>query len=346
MEIQKARQDILEQRDHLATLILERHLHLKPDTASRYDARLKERCLQDVRYHLTYLAEAFGASSPEIFTDYVLWARAVLVSRGVPVEELSYNLKVMHDVCVEQLSGSLQSESSRYIELSIKALRSKQSGAQLTPLSDLARPYLDALLKGDRQQARELIKGALERGCSVKSLYIEVFQSCQYEVGRLWQENKITVAHEHYCTAATQLIMAELYPYVVSSPRTGKHLIAAAVAGEVHEMGVRMVADFFEMDGWDTYFVGANTPIQSLVQLVIDRKPHMVALAISTALNLGAAASTIEQLRALPERPLIMLGGQLINTSPGLWRELGADWTALSAGEAVARGNELVVARR
>ena len=39
-------------------------------------------------------------------------------------------------------------------------------------------------------------------GISVKDIYLHVFQSSLYEIGRLWQENKITVAQEHYCQYA------------------------------------------------------------------------------------------------------------------------------------------------
>lgn len=37
-----------------------------------------------------------------------------------------------------------------------------------------------------------------------------------------------------------------------------------------HEIGMRMVADFFEMEGWDTYYLGANTPTRSILQTIVD----------------------------------------------------------------------------
>ena len=42
-------------------------------------------------------------------------------------------------------------------------------------------------------------------------------------------------------------------------------MVATCIGGELHEIGIRMVADFFEMEGWDTYYLGANTPADAVV---------------------------------------------------------------------------------
>jgi len=81
----------------------------------------------------------------------------------------------------------------------------------------IADAYLKALLETDRGAAREIITAALANGLSIRDLYLRVFQPVQYEVGRLWLLNKVSVVEEHFCTAATQTIMSELYPQIISS---------------------------------------------------------------------------------------------------------------------------------
>ena len=63
------------------------------------------------------------------------------------------------------------------------------------------------------------------------------------------------MAQEHYCTAATQLIMSQLYPYIFTTGKNGRVLVGTCVSGDLHEIGVRMVSDFFEMEGWDTFYL-------------------------------------------------------------------------------------------
>ena len=103
-------------------------------------------------------------------------------------------------------------------------------------------------------------KEAFQAGVKITDLYLQVFQRCQREIGRLWQLNHVTVAQEHYCTAATQLVMAQFYPYLFSRPKDGRRLVATSVAGELHEVGLRIVTDLFEANGWNTAYFGANVP--------------------------------------------------------------------------------------
>src|SRR4029077_15712567 len=115
-------------------------------------------------------------------------------------------------------------------------------------LSGLARQYLEALLRAERHEASRFVLDAVRAGVAVGDLYLQVFQRCQREVGRLWQLRQITVAQEHYCTAATQLALAQLYPYLFGLPKKGRKMVAASVGGELHEVGLRVVADLFEAD--------------------------------------------------------------------------------------------------
>ena len=112
-------------------------------------------------------------------------------------------------------------------------------------LAITADQYLEKLLQKDRYGAEALIKEILAGGVSIKDVYLKVFQPVQWEIGRLWQINKITVAMEHYCTAATQFIMSRLYEYIFSTEKNGLSFVATSVSNELHELGIRMVSDFF-----------------------------------------------------------------------------------------------------
>ncbi|WP_025719581.1 cobalamin B12-binding domain-containing protein [Paenibacillus sp. 1-18] len=59
--------------------------------------------------------------------------------------------------------------------------------------------------------------------------------------------------------------------------------MAACVGSEQHEIGLRMLADLFEMDGWDTYYLGANVPDWSLVQAIVSYKADVVAISATMA---------------------------------------------------------------
>ncbi len=216
------------------------------------------------------------------------------------------------------------------------------------PFFELAKNFMDALLKVQRDEASRMILKAVEEGMDIKDIYIHVFESSQHEIGRLWQNNKITVAQEHFCTAATQMIMSQLYPYIFRTNKNGHRLVAACAAGEMHEMGVRMVADIFEMQGWDTYYLGANTPNESIIQTIIDLKPDIIAISASIHYNIAAVKDLIKLIRKNKDisNTKIIVGGRPFLLSPELWGKIGADGCPPNAIEALSLADELISSKQ
>jgi|GEM_PF-3031251 len=105
---------------------------------------------------------------------------------------------------------------------------------------------------------------------SKKNLDLNIFEPIQYKIGRLWQMNMITVAHEHYATGLTQMLIAD--PYILES---------AEKTGKMNSMNSALVSDFFEMKGWN-YNIGANTPQKESIIKII-QEPEL--LLISTTIT-------------------------------------------------------------
>ena len=212
------------------------------------------------------------------------------------------------------------------------------------PLTPLLQDYLKAMLAGDRRRASSLILDAVAQGASIKEIYLQIFQPCQREIGRLWQMDQISVAQEHYCTAATQLIMSQLYPQLFAVERIGKTLVATSIVGDLHEIGVRMVVDIFELHGWDTYYLGANTPTEAVIEAIHQEKADVLAVSVTLTPYLGAVQELILRVRADPQcaHVKILVGGYPFSLAPTLWQQMGADGWAQDAALAVDLANRLV----
>jgi MerR family transcriptional regulator, light-induced transcriptional regulator len=215
---------------------------------------------------------------------------------------------------------------------------------ETNPLSDLAARYLDALRHGRKNEATRLVLSAVETGTSVKSIYMDVFQPAQREMGRLWQTNEVSVAQEHYCTAATQFIMGRLFPYLRIASRNGKRVMVACVAGELHEVGARMVADLLEMEGWNSYFVGANTPTSSILAAVAEWEVDILAVSVTMHYHVELARNLVSEVRRSADAGSlkVMVGGRPFLVAPNLWSTVGADAFAPDAEQAGAIAARLV----
>ncbi len=338
-------------RDDLAQGVVDRHYRLRPELRARYGERGRAKCLQDTVYHLSHLSQALGAARPDLFHEYVGWAKVMLAGRGVPAQDLADSLRIMGETLRARLAPEDADVACACIEGAIaglprmaETLPSVLVPAQ--PLAPLAADYLAALLACDRRKASALVMDAVEHGAPIKDVYLGVFQQSQREIGRLWQMNTVSVAQEHYCTAATQMIMSQLYPRIFTGPRNGLRFIGASVSGDLHEVGMRIVTDFFEMDGWNTAFLGSSVPLPDLLRTLRERRPHVLGISATLSLHVGLVAQLIADLRAAPESDGVkfMVGGCPFNSADGLWRDVGADAMCADARGVVDAALSLVPA--
>jgi methanogenic corrinoid protein MtbC1 len=180
---------------------------------------------------------------------------------------------------------------------------------------DTYKNYLSSLLKGNRLHCSEIVGNLLNAEMPVKYVYQALFQRALYQVGELWESNKISVAAEHIATSVTEGLMNQIYADIIPVHRAGKKAVIASAENELHQVGAKMVADIFEMHGWDSFYVGANTPTQELIRFARDIQPDVIGISISVDFHAGTLEKMIEALREAFEHTEILIGGQAFRFS-------------------------------
>jgi methanogenic corrinoid protein MtbC1 len=155
-----------------------------------------------------------------------------------------------------------------------------------------------------------MVQDLLDRDVDIYDLYVNLFQQAMYEVGELWEMNRISVAVEHLATSITESLLSLVYPRIFGAAHSGRKAVIACVANEYHQIGGKMVADIFELHGWDGYFLGANTPPEGLLRLIDDKKPDLVGLSLAISSNLENLCHVVEMVRATFHELPILVGGQ------------------------------------
>lgn len=215
----------------------------------------------------------------------------------------------------------------------------------MNKIEEIYQGFLSALCSGQDQQALAVAQAALAQGIDFHDLYIQVFQRALYEFGRLWEAGQVTSAQEHLATAITRRVMGQIYAQVTAqlTPRRmfmsalGRTMVASCPAGEYHDLGLRMVSDFLEREGWHVYYLGANVPSEDILQMVRSQRPRLVALSSTLHQSLMPMRDLIQAIRTLPDGAHIkvLIGGQAVQHTPDLTARLGADHTACDAREAL-----------
>jgi len=298
---------------------------------------------------LAELAVAVSAGRPELFVEQARWTQAALKARGFSPGMLRERLESLRDVLVEQVPAELAPLATSYLDRALAELDGEPAGlgprlTAETPEERLAAEYLVAVLEGDRREARRLILKAADGGRSISQLYLRVLQPAQEELGRMWVLGEINIAEEHSATTTTRSVMAQLHANAVCRPPNGKTAVAAAVPGNQHDLGIQMVADLFEIDGWRVIQLGANVPAEDLAQAVEFYQADLVALSVSLATQVSDLEEVISRVRASARGPTVklMVGGCGIATISEMAKSRGADGFAANATDAVNLGNALV----
>lgn len=198
--------------------------------------------------------------------------------------------------------------------------------------------YLEAILAGRRQDAVDAALGAVERGMDVRDVYVEVLQEALYEVGRLWQANRISVAAEHLATAITQLVVARLYERLPRGEAVRGRVVLTGVEGELHQVGGNMVADALESDGWDVRFLGTDVPVPDVLEAVSEHRAEVLGISCTILQNIPKVSFLVGAVKATFREacPRILVGGGAFRASPGKALEVGADAWAPDMREAIA----------
>jgi MerR family transcriptional regulator, light-induced transcriptional regulator len=170
--------------------------------------------------------------------------------------------------------------------------------------------YFTNLLRGHKGHCIETVESLLSYDTGVREIYEHLFRRSLYQVGEYWEHNKISVATEHMATAITESLMIQMQASIFATDRTGKKALIACLANEHHQVGAKMIADIFEMHGWDGYFIGANTPVKELLRFVEEKQPDVIGLSLSIYFNMNVLLETLRHIRKLlPDIPVVV-GGQ------------------------------------
>ncbi|NCC82120.1 MAG: hypothetical protein EOM04_07630 [Clostridia bacterium] len=337
-------------KKYLSEKILLHQYSQEEVTADGIPFEYKSKYLQDSAYNLTFLSSALSFKSLNSYKKYMKWLSELMQGLGVPLDVMVKHFQSMEYVLSSEYKEYNLDELKTYINEGLKVFEKTWVENENISEIDNHNPEVDLfveyIINFQREKATEYIMKLLEEGTDIKKIYMEIFQPSLYQIGILWQKHKITVAKEHYATSVIQSIIGMMYPYLFKNVnKIGKTFIGACSGGELHEIGLRMTADFFEMDGWDTHYLGANLPVEYVLEEIKLNKPDVLGISTTILPNLPYAKELIEKVRKTPEisKIIIIVGGRVYKDNENLWKEVGADAYVADALSAIEEANRLTL---
>jgi len=298
------------------------------------------------RHHIDFISTVLKFSSFEMLAKILPWVYRTYLAHGFSPDYFPVVLEAWKQAVRKHLGSSelaaeiiavydwMLKNHSLLIELSAMV---PEEEVPYPELAEERRNFGTRLLAGDYASCLKIAESILARNQGQELLYMGLIKPVMYEIGRLWEQDKISAAEEHLATSLVGRILAALYAkFPIAATNRGKAVVTSA-PNEYHELGARMLADLLETAGWDVLFLGANTPAEELLTLLSKTNPRFVAISLTMPFGLDKVADIISRIKAKPELSgiRIMVGGAAFNIDPHLWRQVGADAWAQNPNDAI-----------
>ncbi len=316
-----------------ADYAVQRSIGSVDDPYAALGERGREFCRQDTLAHVDILDVALQFGSNEAFCQYALWLGKVLEARGLPGGHLAASLRHLGEFFTGELAEGERQDVMRIVEAGIRALAGGWAAPEyaLEPADEggESRQLAETLVRGDALHANALLL-EWSQADWLPAVVQRIVRPAMGRIGWWWQQGRISVAEEHLATEIAHRAVDNAFTRAERKPRRQRTVLLACVEGNRHALGLRTVADAFDLDGWTAYNLGADVPLATLPRMIAAFQPELVGLSVSMTQQLPAARQAIEAIREMrPTRPIrVMLGGLASNSLQEAWQWLGADLAA------------------
>lgn len=190
--------------------------------------------------------------------------------------------------------------------------------------------FIVYLQQEDREKAVNFVLNKLQtKEIDIVNLYTKILAPSLNSMACDVEDKRICVWREHVRSSIIRTIIENCYPYVMKERREiykydNNYLVfVVCPMEEYHEIGARMVTDFFTLCGCKAIFVGSNTPFEDIINAVDILKPDFVALSVTNYYNLVHVKRIIDEINK-EKTYKIVLGGNAFKNNKELVKELGA----------------------
>ncbi|MFO7650850.1 MAG: cobalamin-dependent protein [bacterium] len=239
------------------------------------------------------------------------WLARVLMRRGFEVGFFPHMLDAWVLALNSRLSRPAATELTGPLDVLKRRPAAGASQASTAAVAPEARAFLDLLRARRRRGATGFL---LERSSRTPGDRVRtIVQPALAEVGRLWEQNEMSVAEEHAATEVCRYALMRMYDQLPEPAPAGRVGLVGCVPGEDHEVGTWLVGAELERRGWDICYIGRGVPEDDLVRGIRAVKAEAAFLSSQHVTNLPATRQLVERLRRDLPNVRVVLGGHAAN---------------------------------
>ena len=186
-----------------------------------------------------------------------------------------------------------------------------------------------ALVNLDTQEANQVADLAFSL-YDYEEVFHHILVQVLYKVGNEWENGVISVAQEHF---ASQFIINRCTQFLRILPVNPvlPKVLAFCPEGEQHQIGLMVFSLFLKKKGHDVIYLGPNTPLEGLSDLIKMKDIRVVAISMTNPNPIEKVEYWIQSCLKLDSSLRFIVGGSCVKDCPKLESKsvtysLGSDW--------------------
>jgi corrinoid protein of di/trimethylamine methyltransferase len=210
---------------------------------------------------------------------------------------------------------------------------------------DILRGLSEAVLSFDADAAAEVARKAVEAGVNPvtaieRGLAVGLREiGDRFESGELWLPHLVLGAEA--MEAAIKVLEAHMPRSELESTRAGT-VVIGTVEGDIHDLGLRIVASMLRANGFTVHDLGCDTPSLTFISKAREVDADIIALSSLMTTTMPFMRDVIDALNSagVRDRYKVLVGGGPVTRE---WAQaIGADGYGKDAAEAVRVAKELL----
>lgn len=226
-------------------------------------------------------------------------------------EDLKILQYLVKEIELGQSVGELASLGKDEILARMSSEKIEESNQEVHTTDSLIKDLEKSLMPLDQlafeQRLREMM-ALLPFG----EVFKRVLVPLQIRVGELWFDGKIGIAVEHYVTMQVKQKLSAIMNML--GIRNGPKVVIACPPWELHEIGAQMVTYHCSTIGCQAILLGANLPLESLIDFCTRANPDAVILSLTSPVSENKCRVFFTELsQSISPLCPVWVGGQGIN---------------------------------
>lgn len=211
------------------------------------------------------------------------------------------------DVTIDNIPPEYKN-NPRILSLLASVVQEHENKAVVT--AALKKRVFDALKNGEIEKILD-VAGKYKEQSNLAEFYDEILRPVLYDVGYLWQENKLDIGMEHVCSNMANKTIHKITGSIKPNDRMDK-IIICTPDGELHNIACNIIESVLFEKGFQVNNVSPSIPTDSMINYIEETKPCMILISVTLQDNIGSAIRLIKKISTIFSIP-ILVGGLAIN---------------------------------